>query len=647
MAEAPPSPPPPPPPVFTRGLLPRLGSLASAWFAAHTETARSPAQLERERHLLPGLPSSGLYHRLHGILPVILAQAVVGSFYSTSVFNKAMDAHVWLRPGANAAMFTTCVAFYGLGTVFFGPWVARNGAFAAVRRSLLLTPVGWALAGLASRTGSLPLLIAGYGILHGLGCAHAYISTTAMLQGWFPDLKGLVSGLAVCGAGIGSVIWTTAARALLAQGHEVYEVQFAFAAIFFAVLLVVLPFMRNAPPGWKPAPPVLPAPDDTSVRARLMRWAYGGTTGKEGDAAGGKGEVSAAGASSSSSSSTVTPPPLARCRGPAYSLSADKVYTFGEAARQQEFVLTALMVFGQVISGAVFLSSAADLTANIFGFDASYASLVTSYLNTVNFTGRFLWGFVTDRIGRKSFWLLSSFVQVCALLAMTQAIPSRAFGPWLACFLAVGSLYGGCFGVLPAFLSDLLGPKISAATHGTMIGVWALSVVAGVPVFTAVTSHYSAAVPASPGAATVRVPTPEAYVVNAYWLSVFPALSFLVALWLNVRREDRVLRKSLGGGLLRLPGGLLLWVACRVFSPPQQEAEYARVGARGGWGEVGGEDKASGGGDAAAGAVEVEVEGGREEGKGEAEAEVVAAAADVEERERAWAATGDVPSGRL
>jgi MFS family permease len=228
----------------------------------------------------------------------------------------------------------------------------------------------------------------------------------------------------------------------------------------------------------------------------------------------------------------------------------------------------------------VFLSSAADMVQNVFGYDASYAALVTSWMNLVNFTGRFGWGYVTDKIGRKAFWLLSTATQTVALAAMTAAIPAQNFGLWLLSFLLIGSLYGGGFGVLPAYLSDLFGPRISAATHGVMIGVWAFATVCGIPIFTAVTSAYSVAAVNPATGALVRTPTPHAYVVNATWLAFLPALAFCVSLFLNVRREDRRLRKAVGGAAARLPGGRLALCTCTLLSPAAQEAEYARVGAR-------------------------------------------------------------------
>jgi hypothetical protein len=121
--------------------------------------------------------------------------------------------------------------------------------------------------------------------------------------------------------------------------------------------------------------------------------------------------------------------------------------------------------------------------------------------------------------------------------------------------------------VLPAFVSDLFGPKISAATHGVTISVWALATVVCVPIFTSVTaSHYVMV-------GSTKVPTPEAYMINSYWLCGLPAIGFLVLLFLNVATRDRKLREEHGGARVRI----FKWViAMHTLSPQAQDEEWAR-----------------------------------------------------------------------
>jgi MFS family permease len=223
-------------------------------------------------------------------------------------------------------------------------------------------------------------------------------------------------------------------------------------------------------------------------------------------------------------------------------------FTFLEALLTQEMFLVAFVFFCVEITGLVFLSSAADMVQNTFGLTATEAASTTSYLNLVNFAGRVGWGLVSDKVGRKSFYIFSALAQAVAVGTMVVSIPLGAagYGGWLASFLVVGSLYGGGFGVIPAFVSDLFGPQISAATHGVMIGVWAAAAIIGIPCFTTYTStDYRLS-------GATKITNPSAYVSNVLWLCALPTAGFFAALFINVKKEDRELRVAKGDVRVRV-----------------------------------------------------------------------------------------------
>jgi MFS family permease len=514
---------------------PQMQSCLRRWFSSGHSDTRSVAVLERERYVL-WHPSTGYYSRYMAIIPCIVAQLVLGSFYSTSVFNKPNDTQIWKLSGVNSRMFIACVASYGLSSFLLGNWVQRNGVFASLSRSLFLTPLGWAAAGLAVRLRAQSLLYV-YGVLHGLGCSLSYLSTTSCLAQWFPESKGFMAGVAVFGAGLGSLVWTLVARFLLdpaGYSFDAASVMFIFSAIFFVLLLLSLPFLRNPPPHFKPTS-TLSAVDASRISC-------------------------------------------ARPKSDAAKLSAspDRHYEFLTAVSSYDFILMALTVFATSLPGVVFLSSAADMASNLFGLDGQASALVTGYLNAVNFGGRAAWGAVTDLIGRKSFFLLSSILQCVALILMIFAIRASNFSVWLACFLIIGSLYGGGFGVLPAILAELFGPHISSATHGVCIACWAIACVVGTPIFSAVNAASAQA--AEPG--HVSHPSSEGYMRNAMWLSVLPALAFVCVLFLNVRREDRIV--AITTKTVRIRCGQYVVVASgalQVLGRKAQEAEFAAHGA--------------------------------------------------------------------
>lgn len=124
-----------------------------------------------------------------------------------------MDAK-WGTPGLNANAFTISVALFGCTTGLMGNWVDRNGPFWSVIITILTTPIGWGLASVGSKFELLGLVYFGFA-LHGIGTGFAYISTCAAIQKWFSEFKGLATGLAVLGFGLGSFIWTTVGRTFL------------------------------------------------------------------------------------------------------------------------------------------------------------------------------------------------------------------------------------------------------------------------------------------------------------------------------------------------------------------------------------------------------------------------------------------------
>jgi len=199
----------------------------------------------------------------------------------------------------------------------------------------------------------------------------------------------------------------------------------------------------------------------------------------------------------------------------------------------------ALLFFGSSLPGVVIISSASDMVENVFAKSKSQADLAALLLTLVNFLGRLIWGAASDIIGRRSFFVGSCAVQATALACMAHAVHTRSYEPWLALFLVVGSLYGGGFGVLPALLSDLFGPRLTTSTHGAMLAVWSAGALVGIPLF----AYWTGELTVSPGG----VAAPLAYEVNLAWVAAMPLLSLFPALALTPLESDRAARAARGG----------------------------------------------------------------------------------------------------
>lgn len=84
-----------------------------------------------------------------------------------------------------------------------------------------------------------------------------------------------------------------------------------------------------------------------------------------------------------------------------------------------------------------------------------------------------------QRVGHKTFFVCAGVIQAAALGLMALCIHANSFPGWIVCFLTVGTIYGGCHGVIPVFLNQMFGPKIVGALHGTILFVWAVSDIIG------------------------------------------------------------------------------------------------------------------------------------------------------------------------
>lgn len=510
--------------------------------AGHVDP-RTPPQLEREKWLFFTPNFGPRFNRFYLLLPVLAIQICAGSLYSFSIFNADSDYNYWqpqgYKSGANANAFTIAVAFFGYGAAIFGPWISRWGPWYAVRNAVLLIPAGWAFACLGTYTKTLWVLYAGFGICLGLGGAMAYISTCSMIQQHFPEFKASATGYAVMGFGVGSTIWTNVGNTLMTSGYTVSQIQGIFAAVFLCGLALSWNFMRPPQPGYK-SPLIDNYGQEKSVCGCLIR--------------------------------TLATNPKSKTN-----FAVTTSMRLVDAMRSMEMFLLTIMVVGQFVAGVVFISSASNMAQNIFGLTKSEGATVTSYLTIANFLGRVGWGFISDKIGRKTFYLLATSSQAFALGCMIVWIEQINYNMWLTSFLIVGTMYGGGFGVLPAFVSDLFGSKISGATHGLMLAVWATTSIVGTPIFTSINA--ATAVPKVGCVITATnpcsaVPQPSGYITNAKWMCVLPAISFLALLFLNVRPRDRELRRATGAIRIRL------WCLVAVFSclknPEQQDVEWEK-----------------------------------------------------------------------
>jgi OFA family oxalate/formate antiporter-like MFS transporter len=354
----------------------------------------------------------------------LLLQFSIGAVYAWSVFAKALkEADAFQLTTVEAAIpFEVTIGMIFIGSYIGGRIQDRKGPRIVALVGGVIYAVGVVLASFASDHSQLWLLVLGYGVISGFGLGVAYIVPIAMLQKWFPDKRGLITGLAVGGFGFGAVLTSPVAQWLISgYAKDVPTKAFLPLGIGYLVLsLVGASFFKNPPAGYH-------VPGYSTA---------------------------ASGADQSSSLD----------------------YTQGEALRTpQWYLLTAILTLN-VTAGIALISQAAGSAEEISGYSAAGAATVVGILAIFNGGGRIIWAAASDFMGR-----MPAFAAMLGLSGICLLIIPHASNQALFFVLAaiVYLCYGGGFGTMPATAGDYFGVKNAGAIYGLMLIGWSLGGIIG------------------------------------------------------------------------------------------------------------------------------------------------------------------------
>ena len=363
------------------------------------------------------------------VIAALLLQFSIGAVYAWSVFSTALKSpHAMGLSNPEASLpFTVTIGMIFIGSYIGGRIQDRTGPRPVALTGGIIYGLGCILASLAQDHSQLWLLILGYGVISGFGLGFAYIVPIAMLQKWFPDKRGLITGLAVAGFGFGAVLTAPVAQWLIAMRPTNPDWAFLPLGIGYLVLsLIGASFFRNPPvgyivPGWVRA---------TSGRVR----------------------------------------------------DSYKEYTEKEALRTpQWYLLTAILTLNVTV-GIALISQANSSAVDIAGYSLAGAAALVGILALFNGGGRIFWAWISNKTGRTTaFTLMLGLQGVCLLL-----IPHASNAALFFILAAIIYLcYGGGFGTMPATAGDFFGVKHAGAIYGLMIIGWSLGGLIGPPIIAA------------------------------------------------------------------------------------------------------------------------------------------------------------------
>ncbi len=343
-------------------------------------------------------------------------------------------------------VFTLGIVFLGASAAIWGGWLERAGPRKAGLVAAICWPGGLVVAALGVYAHQLWLLLLGGGVIGGVGLGLGYISPVSTLIKWFPDRRGMATGMAIMGFGGGAMIGSPLAAKLMGYFHSpggagVWQTFLVLAALYF-VFMVGGAFGYRVPPnGYVPAGMAAPEAGHDSLRSVPLN------------------------------ASLRTPQFWLLWGVLCLNVSAGIGVLDMASPMLQEIFAGSLI--GQ--PGVGFTQLTPPQLKLVVGVAAGFAG----FLSLFNIIGRFAWASFSDHIGRKAtyatFFLLG--------IVLYAAVPSLAGAGSKALFaLAFGiilSMYGGGFATVPAYLADLFGTGFVGAIHGRLLTAWSAAGVIG------------------------------------------------------------------------------------------------------------------------------------------------------------------------
>ena len=351
-------------------------------------------------------------------------QICFGTVYAWSFFQTLLVRQLGWSFTETAWAFSLAIFSLGTSAAWAGALLPRVGPRRLAVAGSLMFSSGYLLAGLALHLDYLPLFYVGYGVIGGAGIGLGYVTPVATVAKWFPDKKGLATGIVVMGFGVGAFLLSKGLAPLLVAhlAGDLSRIFLGLGVIFAAVLLPCSLLLSN--------PPV--------------------TTGAVAE--------------------------------PTPSDESDSVAPY---LRSSEFVLMWIVFFFNIAAGISVISFQSELLQEVWSLAdpavepatlAEYGATLIAISSLCNGVGRLFWGLLSDRLGRvRVFRILLASQMVVFGILMTER------NPWvfsvLVCYVLL--CFGGGFATMPSFVLDVFGPQKMSTIYGTILTAWAAAGICG------------------------------------------------------------------------------------------------------------------------------------------------------------------------
>ena len=346
----------------------------------------------------------------------VVMQIALGAIYAWSVFRTPLIQEFGWTISEVTLTFTIAIFVVGFAAFGGGIWMRRSGPRTVALVGGVLYGLGIFLAGYTD--GRLWWLYLSYGLLGGIGLGLGYIVPVATLVKWFPDKRGMITGLAVAGFGAGALITAPIATRLIGS-IGVLDTFAVLGVVYLVMVLGAALFMQDPPAGYTPAGWVPPA---TSRQKHTT------------------------------------------------------AYTLGSALRSWQWYGLWAILFLNTTAGIAIISQAAPMAQEITGVSVAIAAATVGLISIANGVGRLFWAWLSDFVGRRTVFLIMFPLQAVVFLLLPSAGSLTAF---TALTIIVLLCYGGGFGTMPAFATDYFGTENVGSIYGLMLTAWSFAGVVG------------------------------------------------------------------------------------------------------------------------------------------------------------------------
>ncbi|WP_299446311.1 OFA family MFS transporter [uncultured Phascolarctobacterium sp.] len=352
------------------------------------------------------------------VLAAIGIHISIGSVYAWSVLTRPVMEAMGFSLQQVTWTFSLAILFLGTSAGFLGTYVERMGPRKSGLIAAAFFGTGMLGTAYALTQHSLMLMYLFYGVIGGIGLGTGYITPVSTLVKWFPNNRGLATGLAIMGFGFASLIAGPLMQLLIAE-YGLIQNFIILGCVYIVVMVCSALYLE---------PPKMPA------------FTAKGTHKVHEDA------------------------------------NQPKQYTVSEAMKTWQFYALWWVFFTNITCGIGLLAVASPMAQEVIKMSPMAAASMVGIIGLLNGGGRIFWSTISDYIGRRNTYIMFFAIEIAAFYMLAGVTDSFLFQALI--FLII-TCYGGGFSCMPAYLSDIYGTKQLSAIHGRILTAWGLAGIAG------------------------------------------------------------------------------------------------------------------------------------------------------------------------